>query len=294
MHPSDGAHFITVIRIPRRLENAAFHWMTAACVWAAGFRGAAAAFEELATDARTAAMGAAFIASRGPGSALLNPAGIGEPASASVCFSSAVPFGLGELAVHSCCGSVPSRLGSLGLALSTCGRSPYRENTVAAAWSVRFEGRILAGIALRGLNLRIDRFGSWTGVALDASARISLGDRWTFGFSGTDLNQARVEKCSPVPQVTRIGFVHVPAKGVSLAAEIEKDFRYPAGFRGGFEWIPFPGFALRSGFSRAPAQFACGFGIAWNGFGLDYACTVHPVLGSTHQATIRFDPSARK
>jgi hypothetical protein len=268
--------------------------MAAACVWAVGFQCASAAFEELASDARIAALGPVFIAARGPESVLLNPAGAGEIPSASACFSWALPYGLKELAVHSCCAAFPSRMGSLGLAFSTCGRSLYRENTIAAAWSARFDGRISVGVALRALNLHIDRFGSWTGVAMDAAARISLGDRWTFGFSGTDLNQACVEKRSPVPQVTRVGVVHVPVKNVILAAEIEKDFRYPAGFRGGLEWTPFPAFALRSGFSRAPAQFACGFGLAWNGLGLDYACTVHPVLGATHQATIRFYPPVRK
>jgi len=294
MRRIDQSGTIPSCRTARRLKHAAFRWTAAACVWAAGFQHTSAAFEELAHDARTASLGPVFTASRGPESVLLNPAGTAGLASASACFSSAVPFGLKELAVHSFCAAFPLRMGSLGLALSTCGCSLYRESTFAAAWSVRFDGRIDAGIALRSLNLKIERFGSWTGAAVDAAVRISLGDRWSFGFSGTGLNQAAVEAYSPVPQVTRVGVLHVPAENVVLAAEIEKDFRFPAAFHGGLEWTPFPGFSLRCGFGRSPAQFACGFGLGWKGFGMDYACTLHPVLGTTHQATVRCFRNVRK
>jgi len=279
-HPRQG--------IQRRLGAAAFRWTVLAFAWAGGLESASAAFEELAADARTAAMGSVSIASRGPESVLLNPAGIGGEGSGSACFSSALPYGLKELAIHAFCAASSSRLGGLGLAVSTSGQTVYRETTFAVGWSTRFDGRVAAGVALRTLNLRIDRFGSWTGWALDAAVRIPLGGRWTFGFSGTNLNQACVEKRSPVPQTTCIGLLHVPFRNLILAAEIEKDARYPAGFHGGIEWTPFPGLALRWGFGLGPAQFAFGFGLDRNRFGLDYACAVHPVLGATQQATVRF------
>jgi hypothetical protein len=256
--------------------------------WAFGFSGAFAAFEEPAQDARTAAMGPVMLVSNGAESVLLDPSGIAGRRPVSAFFSSAVPFGLRELAVFSCGVAISSRLGNLGAAVSTSGRSLYRESTFAAAWSSGFGGRLLAGAAVRLLNLRIDGFGSWTGAALDAAVKIPIADRWTFGMLGTNLNQAAVEIHSPVPQATRIGVAHVPVKNVIIAAEIEKDFRHPAGFKWGIEWAPSSGFALRSGFSRKPSLFTCGFGIGRRGFGLDYACLVHPALGATHLATIRF------
>jgi hypothetical protein len=277
-----------------RYGTAVFRRFVFVFAWAVGFTCARAAFEELAPDARTAAMGAAFIASLGPESVLSNPAGIGGGDPGSACFSSAVPYGLKELSVHSLCAAFSSRLGGIGLAVSTSGRTVYRETTVAAGWSMRFDGRVAAGIALRILNLRIDRYGSWTGCAIDAAVRIPLNERWTVGFSGTNINQARVEKQSPVPQTTRIGLLHAPAGNLILAAEIEKDARYPAGFHGGIEWKPLPGLALRWGFGRGPAQAAFGFGLTRRRLGLDYACSVHPVLGATHQASIRFHFRAGK
>jgi hypothetical protein len=262
--------------------------------WPIGFSGALAAFEESAPDARTAAMGQVMLVSNGAESVLLDPSGMEGLRPVSVFFSSAVPFGLRELAVLSCGAAVSSKLGNLGAAVSTSGRSLYRENTFAAAWSPGYGGRLQAGVAVRMLNLRIDGFGSWTGAALDAAARFRLADRWTFGMSGTNLNQATIEIHSPIPQATHIGVVHVPVKNVIFAAEIEKDFRHPAGLRWGIEWAPSSGFAFRSGFSRKPSLFTCGFGVCRRGFGLDYACSVHPALGATHQATIRFRRSSPK
>jgi hypothetical protein len=269
-------------------------WMPVVFAWALGISSASAAFEEPAQDARTGAMGSVILVSDGAESVLVNPAGMAGLSAVSAFFSSAAPFGLKELAVFSCGASVATGLGNLGAAASTSGRSLYRENTFAAAWSSGFGGRSQAGFAVRVLNLRIDGFGSWTGAALDAAFKINLADRWTFGISGTNLNQTSVEMHSPVPQATRIGVAHVPVKNMILAAEIEKDFRQPACLRWGFEWAPTAGFALRSGFSRKPSLFTCGFGVGRRGFGLDYACSVHPALGATHRATIRFYASPPK
>jgi hypothetical protein len=269
--------------------TAAFRTAALASVlaWAGGFGRASAAFEEVTLDARAAAMGSVSIASFGPESVFFNPAGIGGGGSGSVCFSSAVPFGLKELSVHAVFAEAASRAGSFGLAVSTFGQSAYRETAFAAGWRARFGGRVDVGIASRTLNLRIGRYGSWTGWALDVAVRVPLGERWAFGFSGTNINQACVESRSPVPQTARIGLIHEHAGGLTLAAEIEKDARYPAEFHAGTEWKPVAGLALRWGIGRGPAQFSFGFGLARRRFGLDYACTVHPVLGATHRASIR-------
>jgi hypothetical protein len=281
-------------RIHRRAGKAAFRRIPFVFAWAIGLSGAFAAFEEPAGDARTTAMGSVMLVSNGAGSVLSYPSGMAGPRPVSAFFSSAVPFGLRELAVFSCGAAVSSKLGNLGAAVSTSGRSLYRESTFAAAWSPGLGERLHAGVALRVLNLRIDGFGSWTGAALDAAVKIQLAYGWTFGFSGTNLNQTSIEIHSPIPQATRIGVTHVPVKNVVFAAEIEKDFRHPAGLRWGVEWARSPGFALRSGFSRKPSLFTCGFGVCGSGFGLDYACSVHPALGATHQATIRFYASPPK
>jgi len=271
----------------RHQRSRAFRRAVIAFACAGGFSCASAAFEEIALDARSAAMGSISLASLGPESVLFNPSGIGGGGSGSACFSSAVPYGLQELSIRSFCAAAPMGPGNFGLAVSTYGRAVYRETTLAAGWSARFSGRVDAGVASRALNLHIDRYGSWTGWALDAAIRVPLGDRWTIGFSGTNLNQACVERRSPVPQTARIGVLHVPAGGLLFAVEIEKDARYPAVFHAGVEWTPLPGLALRWGFCRGPAQVAFGFGLDRRRFGLDYACTVHPALGATHQAAVR-------
>jgi hypothetical protein len=72
-----------------------------------------------------------------------------------------------------------------------------------------------------------------------------------------------------------------------LSAEAVKEALHPAEFRAGAELAAFPGFTLRLGLTRNPAQVTFGFGVTAGTTGFDYAASVHPVLGVTHHAGFR-------
>lgn len=266
-----------------------FRFLIGLCVLLGIVSSALSAFEELPTSARTASMGSASVADRGPESVFFNPAGMGTVPFASICISTLLPYGLRELATHSASTVLPSRIGNFGFGVMTYGRTLYRETTLSAGWSGRIGKGFVFGVAVRGLGLRIQRYGSWNGCAMDAGIQLLLGKRATFGFAGTDLNQASVQgKDSPLPQTTRMGFRYSPGDGASLSLELDKDVRYPVEFRGGIEYFPASPLGLRCGFGRNPSFFSCGFGLKWNRLALDYAFTIHPVLGISHQCSMTF------
>jgi hypothetical protein len=269
-----------------------FRFLIGLCVLLCRSSRALAAFEELSAGARAAGMGSASVADRGPESVFFNPAGMGTVPFASICIFSVLPYGLRELASHSASVVLPSRIGNFGFGVLTYGQTLYRETTFAAGWSTLIGTRIVLGLAARGLNLHIQKYGSWSGWALDAGIQVLLGEKWTFGFAGTDLNQASVAgRNSPLPQTTRIGLRYLLANNATMSLELDKDVRYPVEFRGGIEYCPASLLSLRCGFGRNPSLFSCGFGLNWSRLVLDYACTIHPVLGISHQCSITFQLS---
>jgi hypothetical protein len=250
---------------------------------------ATAAFEEISIGARYAGMGSASVADRGPESLFYTPAGMGSETSPAICFFSVMPYGIKELAAHSASAVVSTRLGNFGFGVLATGQEVYRETTFALGWSRGIGKRFVTGLAVRMLGLRIRKYGSWSGWALDAGIQTLLGERGSFGFAGTNLNGESVgERNSPLPQTTRIGFRYRLAEGLSASFELDKEVPFPVEFRGGIEYHPTHSLNMRFGFGRNPSNFACGFGVNWRRMTLDYACTVHPVLGPSHMGSITF------
>lgn len=250
---------------------------------------ATAAFEEISIGARYAGMGSASVADRGPESLFFTPAGMGTETSLAICLFSVRPYGIKELAAHSASAVVSTRLGNFGFGVLATGQTVYRETTFALGWSRGIGKRFVAGLAVRMLGLSIQKYGSWSGWALDAGIQTLLGEKWSFGFAGTNLNQESVGGGnSPLPQTTRIGFRYLFDKGLSASFELDKEVPFPVEFRGGIEYHPANPLNLRFGFGRNPSNFACGFGVNWRRLTLDYAFTVHPVLGISHMGSIRF------
>jgi hypothetical protein len=257
---------------------------------------ACAAFEEIPAGARSAGLGSSGVAINGPEAMFCHPAGMAASGSPAVFVFTARPFGLKELAYHSACAVIPTRLGNFGLGCLTNGQALYRETTLAVGWAGRLGTRLSFGIVFRGLNLRIQKYGSWNGLALDAGMRILLGEKWQFGFSNTNLNRVELPSSkSPFPQTTRIGLVHVPSKNLIFTIEMDKDVRFEPEFRGGMECSPVSFLNIRCGFGRNPSHFSSGLGLTWKQFAFDYALSMHPVLGTTHQGalTVSFERGSK-
>jgi hypothetical protein len=256
---------------------------------------AAAAFEEISIGARFAGMGSASVADRGTESLFFTPAGIGTETSISTSFFFVRPYGIRELAAHSATVVLPTRAGNFGFGMLATGRSVYRETTLALAWSRRIGKRFVPGLAVRMLGLRIEKYGSWNGWTLDAGIQTFIGKKWSFGFACTNLNQETIgTRASPLPQTTRIGFRYRLDEGLTVLFELDKEAPFPVECRGGIEYRPARALNLRFGFGRNPSYFTCGFGVNWRRMTLDYACTVHPVLGPSHMGSITFAFSMQK
>jgi len=89
-----------------------------------------------------------------------------------------------------------------------------------------------------------------------------------------------------LPQIFSTGFVYRPIEKFSICADYQKELRYDASPRFGFEYWMIEEVAVRGGVSNEPSLFTGGFGVRYLLFQVDYAFSSHQELGGTHQVSI--------
>ncbi len=247
-----------------------------------------AAFEDLPAGARSLGMASAFTAvAEGSESLFINPAGLAQSSNASLCLFYSRPFGLQELRYETVTSILPTRFGSWGFGVQDFGNTLYRENTAVIGWSHHVHQKFYFGIGFRLARLRIEKYGSDNALIFDTGCILKLTDHCQWGVSVSNLFQSRIgKKEEPLPQIMRTGFCYRPLQGILFSVEMDKDVRYSIETRAGAEIRPLSSVALRFGFGREPDFFSAGLGLTWKYCIFDYAFTTHPVLGTTHQASV--------
>jgi hypothetical protein len=249
------------------------------------------AFEDLPVGGRSIGMGSAYVAlAQGPEGVFFNPAGVAQSDKPALCLFIVRPFGLRELSRETVSSMYKTRFGGISVNFQTFGNSQYRENCFSIGWGNRWQNRLFYGLLVKLASLQIDRYGSSSTLMSDIGLLYKMNDRISWGVSMTNLNQGRIGHLNdPLPQVTRVGLCYFPVQGLLFSVELDKDIRFPAELRGGIEICPLPALLLRCGLNRNPSSISFGIGFAWSLFSFDYAFTVHPVLGATHQGSISID-----
>jgi hypothetical protein len=233
-------------------------------------------------------MGAAYMAvAQGAESIFFNPAGASYTQNASFMIFTSRLFGLRELSHKATAAIFPSPYGHFCLRLQTFGNAIYRENIFAGGWGYQLRRRVYYGLLCRINHIYIKKYDSALSFTIDAGILFMLSDRILLGLSASNLNHGKMGKSKDmIPQIIRAGVSYRPMAGLTLAVELDKDPRFPVEFKCGMEACPLENLMLRCGFGREPSVFSTGIGISWQSFRIDYAITTHPVLGTTHQASI--------
>jgi hypothetical protein len=249
-----------------------------------------AAFEDIPSGGRPLGLGSAYVAVAEGSEALMdNPAGLSQNKHASLCLFLSRPFGLKELTYETITITLPTRFGNWGFGFQNYGNPLYREKIVMMGWAHHYCQKIFLGIGFRMAQLHIEKYGSDHTFILDAGCLVKLSRQLQWGASVFNLFQSRIGKNrEPLPQIMKTGLCYKPFDGVTIAFQLDKDVHYPLEIRGGIEICPLSPLLLRFGFGREPDLFSAGFGLIWKNCTFDYAFTMHPILGVTHQGSISF------
>jgi long-subunit fatty acid transport protein len=173
---------------------------------------------------------------------------------------------------------------AIGLEAGSFGFSGYRETRFSAAYAYNFQDILSLGTKFNFISSNIEGVGSVSTFALDLGVNARISKTMTFGFSGTNVNFAKLKRLSTqttIPTVLTAGIAYTPSDKILIVADVQKDIAYPVSIRGGMEYKVNQLLRLRAGVSTAPIIMNAGVGIEWKGLNVDFSNSIHEKLGYT-------------
>jgi hypothetical protein len=171
-----------------------------------------------------------------------------------------------------------------------------RDFTLSLSAAYAISPRLSWGVTLRSLTQKVYTYDAST-LALDLGAvwqpRPGLDVGAALNSLGPALDWGSGARV-PLPRSLRAGAAWQVHPSVRVSAEgwiaRDRDTRVASGV----EWQPVPALALRSGylFGADSQRLSFGVGLAWRGFGFDYALVpLANDLGTTHRVALRVIPA---
>ena len=201
-------------------------------------------------------------------------------------FYSPQPFGVPELSLQAVALALPTTFGVIGVSGKRYGFELYREFSGSLSYANNIS-QVGIGVALVYHSITIQNYGSASTLGIDIGFHIPIIERLNLGFSAKNINAPTLGSSKEkLPQIFSTGLVYRPIEKFSICADYQKELRYDASPRFGFEYWMVEEVALRGGVSNEPSLFTGGFGVRYLLFQVDYAFSSHQELGGTHQVSI--------
>lgn len=175
--------------------------------------------------------------------------------------------------------ALPTSSGSFGLALQYFGFEGYNEQKIGLAYARKLTKKLLIGVQMDYLNLRIPEYGNSGKVTFEIGVQAQISEKLMIGthiFSPITINWNETDI---VPTVFAIGGRYEPSKKLTLSAEVEKDFEYPLNAKFGLDYQIIEPLSLRIGLNTFPIQNSFGIGLHLKKMTIDIASVFHPTLG---------------
>lgn len=193
------------------------------------------------------------------------------------------PFGLKELSRAAFSYIEPTSIGTFAVSGSRFGFGLYREVDIQLAFSLPISGMFSAGGSLHYYHLGIERYGSAQTVGADIGLVAELSGQLQWGFAAFNVNAPSIGAARErLPQVFSTGLVYFPVPDAAIAADLEKDIRFPVEVHLGMQYRLLDLLSLRVGTIAEPSMFSAGIGLRLSFAGFDYSFTNHSDLGPTH------------
>ncbi len=185
------------------------------------------------------------------------------------------------------------KAGVFGVSYSGFGYSLYRESKYNLSYAMNFGPNFSAGVGMNYLSARLgENYGTKGSFTVELGVRATLLKKLVVGFHAYNLTRAKMANYSNerIPTILRLGLQYNFSEKVFLSGEVEKDIDHKPMFKAGMEYRPAKLFYLRAGISTNPfiSCFGVGFSISEK-VNIDFASTVHPVLGLSPMASLSYN-----
>ena len=246
-------------------------------------------FERNGCGTRAIGLANAYVAiADDPWAVFYNPAGLARISSIrAAAFFSPAQFGMSELRTVCAGATFPTSLCTGGMVIDHFGYDLYNETSVGLAFGMNVNEWIAFGATTHLNRLAIQGYGTSARFVLDAGGIASVAEDVRLGWCWKNITQSTVGvQSEQLPQIFSMGVCYEITEHSRLAAELEKDIRYPIIKKFGYEQQFFDVLYVRLGISDNPDKFSCGFGITVAKCEFSYAGYSHPQLGWTHQVEL--------
>jgi hypothetical protein len=179
-----------------------------------------------------------------------------------------------------------------GIDFGGFGFGGYTESKVALSYAASVLDNLSLGVKMHYLRTSIPTYGNAGALIIDAGVNAEIAKGLSFGFSGHNLNQARlstqtIEK-EQLPSTLALGLAYQASDKVLIVADIERQVNFPYSFRGGVEYAILPILKARIGAATAPVMFNAGLGLNIKGLEVDWANSFHEYLGYTPSLSLGY------
>lgn len=245
---------------------------------------------------RRISLGNAYTGVRGDFWALYaNPAGLAgmKDMQAGVFFERR--FLLKELNLGSAAFAMPFKTRHVaGINFGGFGFGGYTESNVALSYAASILDNLSMGVKLHYLRASIMGYGSTGAFVVDAGVNVRIAKGLTMGFSGYNINQARLNATQvdgnkdQIPSTLSLGLAYEASDKVMMVADIEHQVNFPTSVRGGIEYAILPILKARVGAGTAPVFFNAGLGLSIKNLDIDWANSYHQTLGYTPSLSLSY------
>ena len=215
-----------------------------------------------------------------------NPAGSSAQNNIQIgFFISPSPFGLKQLSSLFFVYMHPTEAGNFSVGAENFGFKLYRENKLAAGYSLEIDQILQLGAAVNYNMIKIQGYGSESIFDLSIGAIYKLDEVVKIGFSLRNFLRTNSSAIDD-PLIYDIGFIYKIKNKNSINIALCKDNGFPFSPRLGVEVFPVDFLALQAGIKNNPKTFGGGISLKYEFFNLGIAVESHTLLGITYQGDI--------
>lgn len=207
-----------------------------------------------------------------------------------IAFTVANYFGVRNLNQINCSGVIPIKTFGYGFGFYNYGNSNYTEQGLQFSVAHAFNKRFSVGLGGQYNVFKIVNYGHQSNLTIDASMAAKVNDKVMLAFKVYNPNRTSVNEYSDerLYTVYSAGLQYKVNAQVKSFLQIEKVNAFQPNLKLGIAYAPNENIHLRLGFSSIQPQFSFGAGFKHKKLKIDFASSIHPLIGVSSQTTLSY------
>lgn len=186
---------------------------------------------------------------------------------------------------------LPIKNYEVGVSFQRYGIIEFNQLTASASLAKNFGDKFSIGLRTNYHQLKIQNYGSTTGLSIDAGIAYHLDDQLTFGVNINNPSKQNYPNSTvfiAIPSLISFGVAYQSSNKVLIATTISKNFneKYDVGLGIDYKLLEF--LSLRGGLTMKPFKQYGGIGIKHKKLNLDFAMERDPYIGYSSQIGIAY------